>query len=38
MTIVADKAELGQIFTEYFGFLCHAFRQFHIHHLPGLVH
>jgi hypothetical protein len=25
--IVADKAELGQVFTEYFGFLCQAFRR-----------
>jgi hypothetical protein len=34
MGFVVDKAELGQVFSEYFGLPCHSFYQlFH----PGLV-
>jgi hypothetical protein len=35
---VVDKAALGHVFFEYFGFSCQSFRQF-LHHLnhPGLV-
>jgi hypothetical protein len=35
---VVDKAALGQVFSEYFGFPCQSFYQF-IHHLnhPGLA-
>jgi hypothetical protein len=35
---VVDEATLGQVFSEYFGFPCHAFhRLLHTHHHPGLV-
>jgi hypothetical protein len=27
-----DKAALGQVFSEYFGFLCQSFQQFLHHH------
>jgi hypothetical protein len=29
---VVDKAALGQVFFEYFGFPCHSFYQFLCHH------
>jgi hypothetical protein len=29
---VVDKAALGQVFSEYFGFLCQSFHQFLHHH------
>jgi hypothetical protein len=33
---VADKAALGQVFSEYFGFLWNSFhRLFHSHHHPS---
>jgi hypothetical protein len=36
--IVMDKAALGQVFSEYFGFPCQSFHQFlHHHNLPGLA-
>jgi hypothetical protein len=36
--IVADKAALGQVFSEYFGFPCQSFHQFlHHHNHPGLA-
>jgi hypothetical protein len=35
---VVDKAALGQIFSEYFGFPCQLFHQFlHHHNHPGLA-
>jgi hypothetical protein len=35
---VVDKAALGQVFSEYFGFLCQSFHQFlHHHNHPGLA-
>jgi hypothetical protein len=35
---VVDKAALGQVFSEYFGFLCQSFPQFvHHHNHPGLA-
>jgi hypothetical protein len=30
---VVDKAALGQVFSEYFGFLCQSFHQFLHHHI-----
>jgi hypothetical protein len=27
-----DKAALGQVFSEYFGFPCQSFQQFLLHH------
>jgi hypothetical protein len=36
MGFVADKAALGQVFSEYFGFPCQSFHQF-LHHHPGLA-
>jgi hypothetical protein len=38
MGFVADKAALGQVFSEYFGFPCQLFHQF-LHHRnhPGLA-
>jgi hypothetical protein len=33
---MVDKAALGQVFSEYFGFLCQFFHQFlHHHNHPG---
>jgi hypothetical protein len=39
MGFVVDKAALGQVFSEYFGFLCQSsFHQFlHHHNHPGLA-
>jgi hypothetical protein len=35
---VVDKAALGHVFSEYFGFLCQSFHRFlHHHNHPGLV-
>jgi hypothetical protein len=35
---VVDKAALGQVFSEYFGFPCQSFHQFLRHHNhPGLT-
>jgi hypothetical protein len=35
---VVEKAALGQIFSEYFGFTCQSFHQFLQHHNhPGLA-
>jgi hypothetical protein len=35
---VVDNAALGQVFSEYFGFLCQSFHQFlHYHNHPGLT-
>jgi hypothetical protein len=35
---VVDKAALGQVFSEYFGFPCQSFHQFlHYHNHPGLA-
>jgi hypothetical protein len=35
---VVDKAALGQIFSEYFGFPCQSFHRFlHYHNHPGLA-
>jgi hypothetical protein len=35
---VVDKAVLGQVFSEYFGFPCQSFHQFlHHHNHPGLA-
>jgi hypothetical protein len=35
---VVDKAALGQVFSEYFGFPCQSFHQFlHHHDHPGLA-
>jgi hypothetical protein len=35
---VVDKAALGQVFSEYFGFPCQPFHQFlHYHNHPGLT-
>jgi hypothetical protein len=35
---VVDKAALGQVFSEYFGFHCQSFYQFLHHHIhPGLA-
>jgi hypothetical protein len=35
---VMDKAVLGQVFSEYFGFPCQSFHQFlHHHNHPGLA-
>jgi hypothetical protein len=35
---VADKAALGQVFSEYFGFPCQTFHRFpHYHNRPGLT-
>jgi hypothetical protein len=35
---VVDKAALGQVFSEYFGFPCQSFhRFFHYHNHPGLT-
>jgi hypothetical protein len=35
---VVDKAALGQVFSEYFGFLCQSFHQFlHPHNHPWLA-
>jgi hypothetical protein len=35
---VVDKAELGQVFSEYFGFPCQAFHQFlHYRNHSGLA-
>jgi hypothetical protein len=35
---VVDKAALGQVFSEYFGFPCQSFHQFlHHHNHPGLA-
>jgi hypothetical protein len=35
--IVVDKAALGQVFFEYFGFPCKSFPQFLHHNHPGLA-
>jgi hypothetical protein len=36
--VVVDKATLGQVFSEYFGFPCQSFHQFlHHHNHPGLA-
>jgi hypothetical protein len=38
MGFVVDKAALGQVFFEYFGFPCQSFHQFLHHHAhPGLA-
>jgi hypothetical protein len=38
MGFVVDKAALGQVFSEYFGFLWQSFHQFlHYHNHPGLA-
>jgi hypothetical protein len=35
---VVDKAALGQVFSEYFGFSCQSFHQFlHHHNHPGMA-
>jgi hypothetical protein len=35
---VVDKAALGQVFSEYFGFPCQTFHRFlHYHNHPGLT-
>jgi hypothetical protein len=35
---VVDKAALGQVFSEYFGFPCLSFHRFlHYHNHPGLT-
>jgi hypothetical protein len=35
---VVDKAALGQVFAEYFGFPCQSFHHFlHHHNHPGLA-
>jgi hypothetical protein len=35
---VVDKAALGQVFSEYFGFPCQSFYRFHhYHNHPGLT-
>jgi hypothetical protein len=34
---VVDKAELGQVFSEYFGFPCQSFHQFLHHNHPELA-
>jgi hypothetical protein len=35
---VVDKAALGQVFSEYFGFSCQSFHRFlHYHNHPGLT-
>jgi hypothetical protein len=34
---VADKAALGQVFSEYFGFPCQSFHQFLHHNHPGMA-
>jgi hypothetical protein len=35
---VVDKAALGQVFSEYFGFPCQLFHRFlHYHNHPGLT-
>jgi hypothetical protein len=35
---VVDKAALGQVFSEYFGFPCQSFHRFlHYHNHPGLT-
>jgi hypothetical protein len=35
---VVDKAALGQVFSEYFGFPCQSFHRFlHHHNYPGLA-
>jgi hypothetical protein len=35
---VVDNAALGQVFSEYFGFLCQSFHQFlHYHNHPELA-
>jgi hypothetical protein len=35
---VVDKAAMGQVFSEYFGFPCQSFHQFlHHHNHPGLA-
>jgi hypothetical protein len=34
---VVDKAALGQVFFEYFGFPCQSFHQFLHHNHPGLA-
>jgi hypothetical protein len=35
---VVDKAALGKVFSEYFGFPCQSFHQFlHLHNHPGLA-
>jgi hypothetical protein len=35
---VVDKAALGQVLSEYFGFPCQSFHQFiHHHNQPGLA-
>jgi hypothetical protein len=35
---VVEKAALGQVFSEYFGFPCQSFHQFlHHHNHPGLA-
>jgi hypothetical protein len=39
MIFVVDKAALGQVFSEYFDFLCHfsSNKMFCPHYHPGLV-
>jgi hypothetical protein len=38
MGFVVDKAALGQVFSEYFGFPCQSFHRFlHYHNHPGLT-
>jgi hypothetical protein len=38
MGFVVDKAALGQVFSEYFGFPCQSFQQFlHHHNHSGLA-
>jgi hypothetical protein len=35
---IVDKAALGQVFSEYFGFPCQLFHRFlHYHNHPGLT-
>jgi hypothetical protein len=35
---MVDKAALGQVFSEYFGFPCQSFHRFlHYHNHPGLT-
>jgi hypothetical protein len=38
VVFVVDKAALGQVFSEYFGFPCQSFHRFlHYHNHPGLT-
>jgi hypothetical protein len=37
MGFVVEKAALGQVFSEYFGFPCQSLHQFLHHNHPGLA-